>query len=157
MLGVAMIMLLSSFSLKNLLGGKSSTPASETTVTTPSDGQAAGAALKALYAQYKADGKFDAGNINNIMNTVSLINSCKNLKSSIKDGEYWKSFCSGLILGSDNLVTENIADNVTTQLSTLIENVDTSKLESASNNTLAAAQTVGQSANAISNILALFK
>ena len=58
--------------LKKLFGGKSETPATETVSAATTNGQAAGAALKALYTQYKADGKLDMGNLTNLVNNVDL-------------------------------------------------------------------------------------
>ncbi|MCQ2333989.1 MAG: hypothetical protein MJZ88_05175 [Paludibacteraceae bacterium] len=165
-LATAVIMLLCSFDLKNLFGSKAtstaSTPAPATvaataTTATNAEGKAAGAALKALYSQYKADGKFDYSNPNNILNTISLLDNCKQLKSNAKDGEYWKSFASGLILGSENLVTEDLANGVTEQLNTMMENIDTTKLEKAKSNTMAAAGTVATCATSVNNLLSLFK
>lgn len=171
-LAATAIMLLCSFSLKNLFGSKSTTTTQTTTeqvaattaeavttaaTTTNVEGKAAGAALKSLYSQYKADGKFDYSNLNNIMNTISLLDNCKKLKSNVKNGDYWKSFASGLILGSDNLVTEDMADGITDKLNTMMENVDTTKLEKAKDNTIAAASTVATCANSVSSLLGLFK
>lgn len=160
LLGMATVMLLCSFSLKNLFGGsKSSTPTTttptETTINTNTnnDGMAAGKALRGIYTQYKADGKFDAGNINNILNTISLINSCKNLKENAKGGDYWTSFAAGLVLGSEQLVVPDVSSTVTDKLGEMIENVDTSKLES----TVEKAQAVNTAANDIMSIISLFK
>ena len=67
-------------------------PANNTTSTTAttaapataaSAGQGAGTALLNLYSQYKADGnKYDYKNMQNILNTVSLIANCEGLKSN---------------------------------------------------------------------------
>ncbi|MBQ0076295.1 MAG: hypothetical protein KBS69_04085, partial [Bacteroidales bacterium] len=129
--GLASVMLLCSFSLKNLFGSKSTTtaPTTETTTTVNPDGKAAGAALRTLYTNYKAAGKFDVKDPANILNTISLISSCKNLKEKASDKSYWSSFASGLVTGSEDLVTEEISDQVTEGLNTLMSNVDTSKLE----------------------------
>ncbi len=138
-------------------GSTTSTTTSTTATGTTNDGQTAGAALRALYTQYKADGKYDYTNLNNAINAIQLVQACQNLKSNVKDGDYWKNFASGLILGSDGLVTEKISNTVTEQLSTMVESVDTSKLESASTSTVAAIQSASETASAISNILSLFK
>ena len=65
--------------LKNLLN-KTSEKTETTTSAATSNGRAAGAALKSLYAQYKADGKLDMSNFNNIMNLATLANNTKDLK-----------------------------------------------------------------------------
>lgn len=162
-LAMAVVMTLCSFDFKSLFGSKSSSSATTTTTTTTttvaenSEGRAAGSALRALYAQYKADGKYDYTNLSNIMNTMSLLQNCKNLKTNAKDSDYWKSFATGLVLGSENLVTEQLSSTVTNSLSALMENVDTEKLESASNNAVAAAATAKSTASSISNLLSLFQ
>ncbi len=127
-------MLLCSFSLKNLFGNKTAatTETTATTATTNVDGVSAGKALRSLYTNYKAAGKFDYSDLSNIMNTISLVNSCKNLKANLADKTYWSGFAEGLISGSENLVTEKISDQVTNQLSNIVSQVDTEKLESAS-------------------------
>ena len=163
---VAAVALLGLTACSTLTGTTPSTSSSTTNAFTgattmtgvnQNDGQAAGAALRALYAQYKADGKYDYTNLNNAMNAIQLVKSCQNLKNNAKDSDYWKSFATGLILGSNNLVTEKISDTVTEQLNTLVQNVDTSKMESASNSTISAIQSASETASSISNILSLFK
>ena len=81
-------------------------PANNTTSTTAttaapataaSAGQGAGTALLNLYSQYKADGnKYDYKNMQNILNTVSLIANCEGLKSNYKDKTYLKDFGKGI-------------------------------------------------------------
>lgn len=148
------VMLLCSFNIKSLFKSKSAETTTEATSST--EGKAAGKALKALYTQYKADGTFDCANLSNITNTMVLIKNCKNLKTQGKDTDYWTSFAAGLVLGSDNLVTDNLSSSVMGQLSNLMENVDTSKIESESNNTLQAASTVKEAAGSIQTLLGLF-
>ena len=53
-----------------------------------SAGQGAGNALQALYTQYKADGKYDYKNMQNILNTVTLVANCEGLKDNYKDKTY---------------------------------------------------------------------
>ena len=79
-------------------GSTTPTTTSTTATGTTNDGQTAGAALRALYTQYKADGKYDYTNLNNAINAIQLVQACQNLKSNVKDGDYWKNFASGLIL-----------------------------------------------------------
>jgi len=150
------MMLLCSFSLKNLFGGSSSSSTETTTTTTATtnnDGVSAGKALRALYTSYKAAGKFDYTNLNNIINTVSLVNSCKNLKANLADKTYWSGFAQGLVTGSENLVTEQISDQVTSQLSDIVSKVDTDKLESAAQQ----ASAVKSISSDITSLLASFK
>ena len=81
--------------LKNLLNkatGSTTTEQTTTSVAT-SNGQTAGAALKALLAQYKADGrKLDMGNINNLLNLTALANSVKDLKGQSNKSTFYKDF-----------------------------------------------------------------
>ena len=151
----AAMMLLCSFSLKNLFGSKSTTttPAATTTTTINNDGQSAGKALRGLYTQYKADGKFDYSNINNIINTVSLVNSCQNLKTNIKDSDYWKSFAAGLVIGSESLVTDELSGTVTEQLNDLVQNINSEQL----NKVTTQAATVKSAADNISSLMSLFQ
>ena len=158
LLCMAAVMLLCSFSLKNLFGKKKTTTETTTqTTSTSTEGQAAGKALKALYTQYKADGTFDYTNLSNIANTMILLQNCKNLKTQAKDSDYWKSFASGLILGSDNLVTESMSNTVTSSLSSLMENVDTDQLDQSGNNPLQTASTVKKTAGSLQTLLGMFQ
>lgn len=139
---------------------KQAQPAQTTTVATTdaaTQGQSAGAALKSLYAQYKTDGRFDTKNLNNIINTLQLVNACSDLKNNVKQGDYWKNFASGLILGSEQLVTEKIAQPVTEQLNNLAEQVDTTKLQQATTDASAAASSIGQAASSLTSLFSLFK
>lgn len=157
--------------LKNLLNkGKSET--TETVSAGTTNGQAAGAALKALYGQYKADGKVDMSNLNNIINLATLANNIKQLKGQTDKSAFYKDFAAGLITGSNNLVTSKNSTSVMSGLTNLVNNVDlsglTSKAADASSAASAAlsgaaskADTAIDNANeiasSVTNILNLFK
>lgn len=157
--------------LKNLLNkGKSET--TETVSAGTTNGQAAGAALKALYGQYKTDGKVDMSNLNNIINLATLANNIKQLKGQTDKSAFYKEFAAGLITGSNNLVTSKNSTSVMSGLTNLVNNVDlsglTSKAASASSAASAAlsgaaskADTAIDNANeiasSVTNILNLFK
>ena len=156
--------------LKNLL--KKATTETTAASAATSNGQAAGAALKALYTQYKADGKIDLSNINNIMNLAALANNVKDLKGQTNKSAFYKDFAAGLILGSNNLVTNNNSTSVMNGLTNLVNNVDLSgltakaetsaasiadKLASASGKANTAVENATEIAGAVSNILNLFK
>jgi hypothetical protein len=165
--------------LKNLLNKASgSTTTEQTTVNVAtSNGQTAGVALKALLAQYKADGKkLDMSNINNLLNLTSFANSVKDLKGQSNKGTFYKDFVKGLISGSGNLVNNTNSTSVMSGITNLVNNVDLSGLtqkaeDTASNATSAIASALtGASekantavsnateiAGAVSNILNLFK
>ena len=103
--------------LKNILGGASNSTetAAETKSSAYSSGQTSGAALKALYSQYKADGKnLNMTNMQNMINLASLATNVQGLKTA--DAAYKKDFVKGLILGSTNLVTNNNSTSVLSSL-----------------------------------------
>ena len=153
---VALLVLSSCSALKGT-SSNANTVASAVSSATSSDGMAAGQALSAIYKQYKADGKYDYTNLNNALNTIKLLQSCQNLKSNAKNSTYWKNFAAGLVLGSNNLVTDQLSGTVTNSLNSLVSNVDTQKLQSAGQNATDAINTAKQTASSISNILSLFK
>ena len=112
--------------LKNLLGGASTETAADAKSTAYSNGQTSGAALKALYSQYKADGNnLNMNNLQNMLNLASLATSVQGLKEA--DAAYKKEFAKGLVLGSTNLVTNNNSTSVLSSL-TSFANMDLSSL-----------------------------
>ena len=160
--------------LKNLLNkakGTTETAAATETAATV-NGKAAGAALRALYTQYKADGKMDMSNLNNILNLTTLATNIQDLKGQSDKSAFYKDFVSGLISGSNNLVTESNSTSVMSGLTNLVDNVDlsgltqkaedtasslTDKLASASDKAATAAENASEVAAAVTNILNLFK
>ena len=93
-------------------------------------GQASGAALKNLYAQYQADGKIDVTNINNVVNLATLANGIQGLKDQDDKSAFYADFAKGLVLGSGNLISNTTAPSVTSSLSGLA-NTDLSALTNA--------------------------
>ena len=159
-----------------ILGSQTASSSSAATTTVSSsgtvDGQAAGVALKSLYGQYKTDGKLDMSNLNNIVNLASLAQNIKGLKGQTDKSSFYKEFASGLILGSDNLVTEQNTSSVMSGLTGLLNNVDLSGLqekasqvtETTSEKVEGAAQTAtsvisnaSSIADSVTSILNLFK
>lgn len=168
--------------LKNLLNkvkGTTETTATEASATTAEtastatvDGKAAGVALRALFTQYKADGKFDMGNLNNLLNLTSLANNIQGLKGQTNKGAFYKDFASGLVMGSNNLVTEQNTTSVMDGLTNLVNNVDLSgltqkaeetqatvaeKVASATTKANTAVTNATEIASAVTNILNIFK
>lgn len=94
-------------------------------------GQASGAALKSLYSQYKTDGQIDVTNLSNIIMLSQLANGIQGLKGVDDKSAFYSDFASGLILGSDNLVTKQTANPVTSTLQTLANGTDLSTLAAA--------------------------
>ena len=161
--------------LKNLLNkvsGKTETttveqPATETAAATV-NGQAAGAALKSLYTQYKADGKLDMSNLTNILNLTTLASNVKGLKGLTDKSTFYKDFAAGLIVGSNNLITQNNSTAVMSGLTNLVNNVDlsalTDKAADAQQQTAVlqskgteAAQSLSAVKDSVTSILGLFK
>ena len=170
--------------LKNLLNKvkgnttetTTTTTATETVAPATSEGQAAGVALKALYGQYKADGKLDMSNLTNLMNLAALATSVQNLKGQTDKTTFYKYFVKGLISGSNNLVNENNSTSIMSGLQNLVNNVDlsgltasaeekaeaaaatlTEKLAGASEKANTAVENATEIAGAVTNILNLFK
>jgi len=132
-------------------------------------GQGAGTALQALYAQYKADGnKYDYKNMQNILNTVSLMASCEGLKENYKDQTYRKEFGKGMVASSLGLVTQNNVETVTNSLVDIIKTSDVaqtaqtkvnetaSKAAESANTAASYATTAASYAGALSTLLGAF-
>lgn len=149
--------------LKNLL--KKATTETTAASAATSNGQAAGAALKALYTQYKADGKIDLSNINNIMNLAALANNVKDLKGKTNKSAFYKDFAAGLVTGSNSLVTSSNSTAVMNGLSKLVNNVDLTVLQGKASEVVenvttkgsAALEDANQIATSVSSILKLLK
>jgi len=145
------------------------TTTTQTSNTAMTAGQGAGTALQALYAQYKADGnKYDYKNMQNILNTVTLMANCEGLKENYKDNTYRKEFGKGLVASSLGLVTQNNVETVTNSLVDMIKTSETVKnaetkvsetaTKAAESATTAAsyANTAAQYAGAMSTLLSAF-
>lgn len=158
-------------SLKNLLKKVTNT---ETTTddavksSPTANGKAAGAALKSLYTQYKADGKLDVTNLTNIVNLTTLASNVKGLKGLTDKSTFYKDFAAGLIVGSNNLITQNNSTAVMSGLTNLVNNVDlsalTDKAADAQQQTAAlqskgteAAQSLSTVKDSVTSIFGLFK
>lgn len=126
-----------------------------------SAGQGAGNALQALYTQYKADGKYDYKNMQNVLNTVTLVANCEGLKENYKDKTYLKEFGKGMIASSLGLVTQNNVQTVTNSLVDMVKANETvqnatSKVQEGANSAASYANTAAQYASSISSLLSLF-
>ena len=168
--------------MKNSTGTNTpaATPAATTTTTenTASNaalvaGQGAGNALQAIYAQYKVDGnKYDYKNLQNIMNTVTLVANCEGLKDNYKDKTYLAEFGKGLIASSLGLVTQNNVQTVTNSLVDMVQNSEAVKnaqaqttqavqsaatqAQTTANQAASYANTAAQYAGALSTLLGAF-
>jgi len=122
-------------------------------------GQATGSALKTLYTQYKADGKkLDIKNSKNLLTLATLAKSISGLKGATKGSAFYKEFASGMILGSNNLVTKNSSDNVMSSL-TSIAGMDLSALtgKAAPSESTVSKSNLSEIAGNVSGILGMFK
>ena len=127
-----------------------------------SAGQGAGSALLNLYNQYKADGnKYDYQNMQNILNTVTLVANCEGLKDNYKDKNYLGEFGKGLMASSLGLVTKDNVEGVTNSLVDMVKSSDTAKnatttAKNTANTAAGYAATAAQYAGSISSLLSLF-
>ena len=136
-------------------------------------GQGAGNALLAIYNQYKADGnKYDYKNMQNILNTVTLVANCEGLKENYKDKSYRSEFGKGMVASSLGLVTQNNVETVTNSLVEMVKNSETVKnaqtqttqavqnaanqAQNTANQAASYANTAAQYAGALSTLLGAF-
>ena len=144
-------------------GTSASAPAtSSAAVSASANGQSAGAALKSLYAQYKADGnKLNMSNLNNIMNMATLAANLQTLQGQSDKSAFYRDFATGLVAGSGQLVTDKISNSVMNGLTNLVNKVDLSKVQDAAATAqqkgTAAVENATVIANSVTNILNLFK
>ena len=95
------------------------------------NGQTSGAALKSLYSQYKTDGKVDLANLNNVVSMAQLVNGIQGLKNVDDKSKFYGDFAAGLILGSNNLVTQQTSNPVTSTLQGLVQGTDLTAIAAA--------------------------
>ena len=142
--------------LKKVTGTETTTETtSETAATT--DGKAAGAALKALYTQYKTDGKLNISNLTNIANITTLATNVKGLKGQTDKTAFYNDFAAGLITGSDNLVTEDTSGSIMSGLTSLANNVDLSNVKGLLTSTSSSSEDSQELTSTLSSILGLLK
>lgn len=123
-------------------------------------GQQSGVALSALHTQYKADGKVDMANFTNILNIAIVANAAQTLKEQTEGGRYYKDFSKGLIVGSNELVSEATVGNVIAGVSALT-NIDLESLQGKSDNAsdkgVVAMESLADIATSVSTIMSLFQ
>lgn len=110
---VAILFTLCSFSLSDLALGGSKDSVSEATEA----GESCGKAIKALYTQYKEDGKLDFSNASNLINAAALANSVSKIKGQDKDTDFYKEFAAGVVSGSMQMVSDSNVNDVISALS----------------------------------------
>lgn len=127
-------------------------------------GQQSGVALKALYTQYKADGKLDFSNINNLLNIVNLSAQVQKVTKAEEGTVDYTDFGKGLIAGSVNLVNELNQEKVVNVLTQQLSKIDTSKITEAADKAQTTVNTVTESianvkeaSTSVMEIINLFK
>lgn len=127
-------------------------------------GQQSGVALKALYAQYKADGKLDFSNLNNLLNIVNLSAQVQKITKAEKGTVDYSEFGKGLVAGSVNLVNDINKDQVVNVLTQQLAKVDTSKFtevagqaQTTVNNVTESINSVKEASSSVMEIINLFK
>lgn len=138
------------------------TTTAQNTNAAVSAGQGAGNALLNLYNQYKADGnKYDYKNMQNVLNTVTLVANCEGLKDNYKNTTYLKEFGKGLVASSLGLVTQDNVEAVTNSLVDMVKNSETVQnatqtAQNTANTAAGYANTAAQYAGALSMLLGMF-
>lgn len=121
-------------------------------------GQQSGVALKALYDQYKVDGKLDFSNLTNVANIMNVAAQAQKIKDAEKGSVNYSEFSKGLIVGSTNLITDINVDQVVGALKeTVADKIDTEKITEATDKTQTAVSNISQAAGSITDIINLFK
>lgn len=127
-------------------------------------GQQSGVALKALYTQYKADGKLDFSNLNNLLNIVNLSAQVQKITKAEKGTVDYSEFGKGLVAGSVNLVNGLNKDQVVNVLTQQLAKVDTSKItevagqaQTTVNNVTESINSVKEASSSVMEIINLFK
>ncbi len=154
-------------STTNTTANQQAAPAATTTTANTGNaavtaGQGAGDALLKLYTQYKADGnKYDYKNMQNILNTVTLVANCEGLKENYKNKTYLSEFGKGLIASSLGLVTRDNVQTVTSSLAEMVKNSETVQTatqtaQNTANTAAGYANTAAQYAGALSTLLSAF-
>lgn len=183
---IAGLVLASCGSMKPTTNNSAATPApapAQTTTTTPSAskvetsmkdainsavatnnstsfnaGNQSGVALKALYNQYKADGKLDLSNLSNVANIMNVAAQAQQIKNAEKGSVNYTDFSKGLVEGATGLISDVNADAVVDGLKQAVASkVDTEKVTEATDKAQTAATNISQTATSIMEVIKLFK
>ena len=112
-------------------------------------GQQSGVSLKALYNQYKADGKLDFSNLSNITNILNVSAQVQKLTSAEKDSVSYSDFSKGLIEGSLNLINDLNVEQVTETLVSQLGSIDTTKITETADKAQTAVSNISSTASSI--------
>ena len=121
-------------------------------------GQQSGVALKALYAQYKVDGKLDFSNLTNVANIMNVAAQAQKIKDAEKGSVNYTDFSKGLVEGATGLISDINADAVVEGLKQAVSSkVDTEKVNEVSDKAQTAATNIASTASSITDIIKLFQ
>ena len=183
---IAGLVLASCGSMKPTANNSAATPApapAQTTTTTPSASQVessvkdainsavatnnstsflagsqSGVALKALYNQYKLDGKLDLSNLSNVANIMNVAAQAQQIKNAEKGSVNYTDFSKGLVEGATGLISDVNADAVVDGLKQAVASkVDSEKVTEATDKAQTAATNISQTATSIMEVIKLFK
>ena len=121
-------------------------------------GQQSGVALKALYAQYKVDGKLDFSNLTNVANIMNVAAQAQKIKDAEKGSVNYTDFSKGLVESATGLISDINADAVVEGLKQAVSSkVDTEKVNEVSDKGQTAATNISQTATSIMEVIKLFQ
>lgn len=121
-------------------------------------GSQSGVALKALYNQYKLDGKLDLSNLSNVANILNVAAQAQQIKNAEKGSVNYTDFSKGLVEGATGLISDIDADKVVDGLKQAVESkVDTEKVSEVSDKAQTAATNISQTATSIMEVIKLFQ
>ena len=83
------------------------------------EGTSCGKSLENLYTQYKSLGKVDLSSASNLLKVAELGTFMNSLKNNINLPAYKTDFLSGLVSGSNGLITENNSSAILNSLTSL--------------------------------------
>ena len=121
-------------------------------------GSQSGVALKALYNQYKLDGKLDLSNLSNVANILNVAAQAQQIKNAEKGTVNYTDFSKGLVEGATGLISDINADAVVDGLKQAVESkVDSEKVNEVSDKAQTAATNISQTATSIMEVIKLFQ
>lgn len=121
-------------------------------------GSQSGVALKALYNQYKADGKLDLSNLSNVANIMNVAAQAQQIKNAEKGSVNYTDFSKGLVEGATGLISDVNADAVVDGLKQAVASkVDSEKVTEATDKAQTAATNIAATASSITEIIKLFQ
>ena len=105
-------------------------------------------------------GKIDLSNMTNLLNVAIVVNAAQTIKDQTEGSQYYKDFAKGLIVGSNELVSEATVGNVIAGV-TALAGVDVKALQGKGDNAAAkgvtAAENVANIASSVSILMSLFQ